>query len=387
MALKLKIGISCYPTVGGSGIIATELGKLLAERGHEIHFITSSRPFRLEQYREMKRIYYHEVKVNEYSVFQYPPYDITLASKMAEVAKRYDLDLIHVHYAVPHAVCGILAKQMLDHKLKIMTTLHGTDITVLGYDPSLREIIRFAIEQSDVVTAVSEDLARQTRELVQTTKPIETVYNFVDERVYTRNEVTERKKRYGIDDEERVFIHISNFRPVKRVPDVIRSFKLISEQMKAKLLLIGEGPDLEEVKRLIYEFDLEDNVLVLGRQNQIADFLSMSDLLLLLSEKESFGLVALEAMACGVPVIATNTGGIPEVVIDGETGYLCDVGAVECIAEKAVHLLTDESRYERFSRAAIKRAKQSFNSKTIVDTYERLYIKMLQQAEVRSEHG
>ena len=184
-----------------------------------------------------------------------------------------------------------------------------------------------------------------------------------------------------------MFIHISNFRPVKRVPDVIRSFKLISEQMKAKLLLIGEGPDLEEVKRLIYEFDLEDNVLVLGRQNQIADFLSMSDLLLLLSEKESFGLVALEAMACGVPVIATNTGGIPEVVIDGETGYLCDVGAVECIAEKAVHLLTDESRYERFSRAAIKRAKQSFNSKTIVDTYERLYIKMLQQAEVRSEHG
>lgn len=384
MTLKLKIGISCYPSVGGSGVIATELGKLLAERGHDVHFITSSLPFRLDYDETQNNIYFHEVEVNEYSVFKYPPYDITLASKMAEVAKRYELDLIHVHYAVPHAVCGILAKQMLNGNLKIMTTLHGTDITVLGYDPSLREIIRFAIEKSDIVTAVSEDLAKQTRELVGTNKRIETVYNFIDERVYTRQEVEDRKKLFGIEDDERVIIHISNFRKVKRVPDVIRSFALIAKKVKAKLLLIGEGPELEIAKQLVKQYNLEEQVYMLGHKKNIVDYLAMSDLFLLLSEKESFGLVALEAMACGVPVIATNAGGIPEVVIDGETGYLCPVGDVESVAEKAVQLLHDKKTYDQFSKAGMKRASDVFHSKQIVDTYEQLYRQMLKHPEMRS---
>ncbi|MET3504421.1 N-acetyl-alpha-D-glucosaminyl L-malate synthase BshA [Halalkalibacter oceani] len=373
--MKLKIGISCYPTVGGSGVIATELGKLLAERGHEVHFITSSMPFRLD--RVYPNIFYHEVEVNQYSVFQYPPYDLTLASKMAEVAKRQKLDLIHVHYAVPHAICAILAKQMAGYDLKIMTTLHGTDITVLGYDPSLKDIIRFGIEQSDMVTAVSHDLVKQTCELIQTDKPIETVYNFIDERVYTKLEVEELKRHYDIAADERVLIHISNFRPVKRVPDVVRSFAEIARHVKSKLLLIGNGPDLQVARDLVKSLQLEDQVLLLGNQKHIAELLSMSDLMLLLSEKESFGLVALEAMACGVPVIGTNTGGIPEVVVDGETGYLCEVGDIECVAHRALTLLEDEERYQAFSKKAMERVAATFHSQLIVSRYEQLYQQML----------
>ncbi|WP_413380559.1 N-acetyl-alpha-D-glucosaminyl L-malate synthase BshA [Alkalihalobacillus sp. 1P02AB] len=367
----LKIGISCYPTVGGSGVIATELGKLLAERGHEVHFITSSVPFRLD--RVYPNIYYHEVEVNQYSVFQYPPYDLTLASKMAEVAKREKLDVLHVHYALPHAICGILAKQMVGDELKIVTTLHGTDITVLGYDPSLVELIRFAIEKSDYVTAVSQDLIKQTKELVATDKEIETVYNFIDERVYTRKEVSELRSHYRIKETEKVFIHISNFRPVKRVTDIVKTFHKVVEKVDAKLLLIGNGPDLPIVRDLVKEYQLEDRVLILGNQKHIAELLSMSDLLFLLSEKESFGLVALEAMSCGVPVIGTEVGGIPEVVEHGVTGYLCPVGDINCIAEKTIELLNDQSKYESFQQASIERAKTLFYSETIVKQYERIY--------------
>ncbi|KGA99116.1 N-acetyl-alpha-D-glucosaminyl L-malate synthase [Alkalihalobacillus alcalophilus ATCC 27647 = CGMCC 1.3604] len=367
----LKIGISCYPTVGGSGVIATELGKLLAERGHEVHFITSSVPFRLD--RVYPNIYYHEVEVNQYSVFQYPPYDLTLASKMAEVAKREKLDVLHVHYALPHAICGILAKQMVGDELKIVTTLHGTDITVLGYDPSLVELIRFAIEKSDYVTAVSQDLIKQTKELVATDKEIETVYNFIDERVYTRKEVSELRRHYRIKETEKVFIHISNFRPVKRVTDVVKTFHKVAEKVDAKLLLIGNGPDLPIVRDLVKEYQLEDRVLILGNQKHIAELLSMSDLLFLLSEKESFGLVALEAMSCGVPVIGTKVGGIPEVVEHGVTGYLCPVGDINCIAEKTIELLNDQTKYEAFQQASIERAKTLFYSETIVKQYERIY--------------
>ncbi|GAE34584.1 N-acetyl-alpha-D-glucosaminyl L-malate synthase BshA [Halalkalibacter akibai] len=375
--MKLKIGISCYPTVGGSGVIATELGKLLAERGHEVHFITSSVPFRLD--RVYPNIYYHEVEVNQYSVFQYPPYDLTLASKMAEVAKRQKLDLIHVHYAVPHAICAILAKQMLNNQLKIITTLHGTDITVLGYDPSLKDIIKFGIEKSDLVTAVSNDLVEQTHELVPTNQQIETVYNFIDERVYTKREVGELKKHYNITDDEKVLIHISNFRQVKRVPDVVKSFALIQEKINSKLLLIGNGPELAVARQLVRELHIEDKVLFLGNQKHVAELLSMSDLMLLLSEKESFGLVALEAMACGIPVIGTNAGGIPEVIVDGVTGFLCDVGDVECVADKAVQLLTDISSYEAFSVRASEHVKAVFHSDLIVSQYERLYQRVLEK--------
>ncbi|MEC2070846.1 N-acetyl-alpha-D-glucosaminyl L-malate synthase BshA [Alkalihalophilus marmarensis] len=375
--MKLKIGISCYPTVGGSGVIATELGKLLAERGHEVHFITSSVPFRLD--RVYPNIYYHEVEVNQYSVFQYPPYDLTLASKMAEVAKRQKLDLIHVHYAVPHAICAILARQMSDHDFKIVTTLHGTDITVLGYDPSLRELIRFGIEQSDRVTAVSNDLGRQTHELVHTSKPIDTVYNFIDERVYRKSDVSGLRSHYGITDEEKVLIHISNFRGVKRVCDVVRSFSLIQKEVPSKLMLIGNGPELTVARELVRDLDLEDRVLFLGNQKHIAELLSMSDLKLLLSEKESFGLVALEAMACGVPVIGTNIGGIPEVITDGENGYLCEVGNVECVAQAAIHLLKDDKLHARLARGAEETVRTTFHSHGIVEQYEAIYREVLEQ--------
>ncbi|WP_062046835.1 N-acetyl-alpha-D-glucosaminyl L-malate synthase BshA [Bacillus sp. JCM 19034] len=375
--MKLKIGISCYPTVGGSGVLATELGKLLAERGHEVHFITSSVPFRLD--RVYPNIYYHEVDVNQYSVFQYPPYDLTLASKMAEVAKRNQLDLIHVHYAVPHAICAILAKQMVNNGLKIMTTLHGTDITVLGYDPSLREIIRFAIDQSDCVTAVSQSLMEQTKEVVRTDKEIATVYNFIDERVYTKKEVGHLRKHYQLADDEKVIIHISNFRPVKRVCDVVKGFAGIQKDLKSTLLLIGNGPELPVVRQLVKQLGIESRVQFLGNQKHIAELLSMSDLMLLLSEKESFGLVALEAMACGVPVIGSDAGGIPEVVVDGKTGYICPVGDIDCIVSKAVALLKDEKRHQQFSKESIKRVHDVFHSEHVVSQYEQLYAKMLER--------
>ncbi|ARK30337.1 N-acetyl-alpha-D-glucosaminyl L-malate synthase BshA [Halalkalibacter krulwichiae] len=375
--MKLKIGISCYPTVGGSGVVATELGKLLAARGHEVHFITSSVPFRLD--RVYPNIYYHEVEVNQYSVFQYPPYDLTLASKIAEVAKRQKLDLIHVHYAVPHAICAILAKQILNGDLKIITTLHGTDITVLGYDPSMKDLIKFGIEQSDLVTAVSDDLVKQTRALIATNKEIQTVYNFIDENVYKKLNVDELKKHYKIEEDEKVVIHISNFRPVKRIPDIIKSFALIAEKVKAKLLLIGNGPELAIARQLVNDFKIKDRVLFLGNQKHIAELLSMSNLMLLLSEKESFGLVALEAMACGVPVIGTNAGGIPEVIVDGQTGYLCDIGDVNCVADKAVSLLLDQSSYEAFSLRAMEHVQSVFHSETVVSEYERLYCQVIQK--------
>ncbi|MBU8907273.1 N-acetyl-alpha-D-glucosaminyl L-malate synthase BshA [Desertibacillus haloalkaliphilus] len=372
----MKIGITCYPTVGGSGVIATELGKLLAERGHEVHFITSSLPFRLNKV--YPNIYFHEVEVNQYSVFQYPPYDLALASKMAEIAERQNLDLLHVHYAVPHAICAYLAKQMVGENLKIVTTLHGTDITILGYDPSLREMIRFGIDNSDAVTAVSDDLASETKELLHTTKEIDTVYNFVDERVYYRRDTSDLREQFSIEPDEKVLIHISNFRSVKRVPDIIKSFAIINKQVKSKLLLIGDGPEVTIACRLVKELELEDRVLFLGNQKRVAEFLSISDLLFLLSEKESFGLVALEAMACGVPVIGTSIGGIPEVVADSETGYVCEVGDIDAIAARSIEVLQDPTLQQQLSTAALVRVEELFHSNKIVEQYERIYQRTIQ---------
>lgn len=373
--MKLKIGITCYPTVGGSGVIATELGKLLAEKGHEIHFISSSMPFRLNKV--YSNIYYHEVQVNQYSVFQYPPYDLALASKMAEVAKREKLDLLHVHYAIPHAVCAYLAKKMTDDKLKIVTTLHGTDITVLGYDPSLNDMIRFGIEGSDMVTAVSESLVQQTYDLLQPKKAIQTVYNFIDERVYTKKDTQDLKTQYGIPDDEKVIIHVSNFRKVKRVQDVVRSFHLIEKQVPSKLLLVGDGPEISVVCNLVRELGLNDKVLFLGKQENLEDLYSISDLMLLLSEKESFGLVLLEAMACGVPSVGTKIGGIPEVIEDGRTGYLSDVGDVEDIAQNAVKILGNATLHKEFAENAISRVKEHFSSQRIVEQYEDMYKQLI----------
>ena len=372
---KLKIGITCYPTVGGSGVVATELGKMLAEKGHEIHFISSSLPFRLNKM--YHNIHYHQVEVNQYSVFQYPPYDIALASKMAEVANRENLDILHVHYAIPHAVCAILAKQMSTRDIKIVTTLHGTDITVLGYDPSLTDAIKFGIEKSDIVTAVSFALVNQTYELINPDKQIETVYNFIDERIYHKTAVTSLKEQLQIKDNEKVIIHVSNFRPVKRVNDVIKTFAKISAVMPAKLLLVGDGPEMTIVCKLVRQLSLEEKVIFLGKQENLEELYSISDLMLLLSEKESFGLVALEAMACGVPCIGTNVGGIPEVIEQGVSGYICEVGDLEDISRKAISLLSDFDLHQKMSLKALDTVKTKFRADRIVEQYEQLYWKLL----------
>lgn len=381
MRKKLKIGITCYPTVGGSGVVATELGKMLAEKGHEIHFISSSLPFRLK--RMYPNIFYHQVDVNQYSVFQYAPYDIALASKMAEVIKREGLDLLHVHYAIPHAVCAILAKQMSGTDIKIVTTLHGTDITVLGYDPSLTDAIRFGIEKSDGVTAVSNALISQTYDLIKPDKSIRAVYNFIDERIYKKTDSAYLKEEYGIKPDEKVVIHVSNFRGVKRVPDVVKAFAKITEEVPSKLLLVGDGPEMTVICRLVNDLQLKDKVLFLGKQDNLEELYSISDLMLLLSEKESFGLVALEAMACGVPCIGTNTGGIPEVISDGETGYICTLGDITDISKKAIKLLNDEPLLERFASQSISLAKGRFRASQIVIQYEEFYYELLEKGDLR----
>ncbi|KOP74172.1 MULTISPECIES: N-acetyl-alpha-D-glucosaminyl L-malate synthase BshA [Priestia] len=379
MNMKLKIGITCYPTVGGSGVVATELGKMLAEKGHKIHFISSSLPFRLKE--RNCNIYYHQVEVSQYSVFQYPPYDIALANKMAEVINREELDILHVHYAVPHAVCAILAKQISGRNVKIVTTLHGTDITVLGEDPSLTDAIRFGIEKSDTVTAVSKSLISQTYDLIKPDKPIEAIYNFIDERVYQKIDSTYLKAEYGIPQEEKVIIHVSNFRAVKRVTDIIKTFAKIAESIPAKLLLVGDGPEVTIICDLVSELNLRGKVLFLGKQSNVEELYSMSDLMLLLSQKESFGLVALEAMACGVPCIGTNIGGIPEVIIDGETGFICELGDINTIADKAIYILMNDNIHKCFSDRSIEVANEKFRADLIVKQYEDLYFNLIRRSE------
>ncbi|MBM7584326.1 N-acetyl-alpha-D-glucosaminyl L-malate synthase BshA [Bacillus pakistanensis] len=376
--MKLKIGITCYPTVGGSGVVATELGKLLAERGHEIHFITSSIPFRLNKM--YHNIYFHQVEVNQYSVFQYPPYDIALANKMAEVVKREGLDLLHVHYAIPHAVCAILGKQIAGTDVKIVTTLHGTDITVLGYDPSLTGAIRFGIEKSDYVTAVSDALIKQTYDLINPDKDIHTVYNFIDEREYHYVDSSHLRKEYRILEDEKVIIHVSNFRGVKRVQDVVKTFKNIQDHLPAKLLLVGDGPEKTIICQLVKELGIEGRVLLLGKQDNLEELYSISDLKLLLSAKESFGLVALEAMACGVPCIGTNVGGIPEVIFDGVNGYICPFGDIEEISKKAIALLADKKLYKKLSNGALETARERFHSNKIVEQYETIYYDLINES-------
>ncbi|NRS46808.1 N-acetyl-alpha-D-glucosaminyl L-malate synthase BshA [Brevibacillus sp. HB2.2] len=370
----MKIGITCYPSLGGSGVVATELGKLLAERGHQVHFITGGMPFRLGAFHP--NIFYHEVEVNNYDVFKYPPYDLTLANRMAQVAKNENLDLLHVHYAVPHALCAFLAKQMVGDHLKIVTTLHGTDITVLGYDSNLSDMIRFGIERSDLVTAVSNDLIRQTKELLHTEKEIVPVYNFVDKRRYYPKEVTKLKKVFAPNG-EKILMHISNFRPVKRVPDVIEIFSRVREEVPSRLILIGEGPEMGLVRKMIAELGLNDDVCFLGKQEDVAEVLSMADIMLLPSEKESFGLVALEAMACGVPVVATVAGGLPEVVLDGVNGFLRPIGDVEGMAKETIRLLQNEELYREFSANSIERSCKTFCHETIASKYEALYANLL----------
>lgn len=372
-----KIGITCYPTVGGSGIIATELGKLLAGNGFEVHFITSSLPFRLD--RINPEIYFHEVEVSHYPVFQYPPYDLALAAKMAEVIDREKLDILHVHYAMPHAISAILARDIAEHPVKIVTTLHGTDITVLGIDQTFRRMIAYGIEQSDAVTAVSDDLVQQTKAQLQVKKDIEVIYNFVNEKEYVRKEHTNLKEKYGIRPEDKTVIHISNFRKVKRIKDVIDTFYYIQKQMNAKLMLVGDGPELQTAFQMVQELGIANHVLFLGRQKNISDLLSMADLKLLMSEQESFGLVLLEAMSCEVPTIATNVGGIPEVIKHGETGYIVELGDTKQAAAYSVQLLEDEEKLATFSREAKAHVEEKFSSGHIVQQYIALYEELLKR--------
>lgn len=370
----LKIGITCYPTLGGSGVVATELGIMLAERGHEVHFITHSLPFRLGKHHQ--NIFYHEVEVNDYYVFRYPPYDLSLASKMAQVATMQGLDLLHVHYAVPHAVCAILAKQMVGEDLKVVTTLHGTDITVLGHDESLKEVIRLGINKSDAVTAVSNDLLQETRKMLQIDRHIDLTYNFINSNLYYPKDVAVKRLEYA-EPHEKILMHISNFRPVKRVMDVLDIFRRVSRAQPCKLLLVGEGPELHKIHCLVQEEGLQEQVFFLGKQSDVASVISLADVLLLPSEKESFGLVALEAMACGVPTVASDAGGIPELIAHGETGYVAPVGDTAAMARYVLKMFADPALYASLSEQGIRRAKEHFSNEKITDLYERIYYRVL----------
>lgn len=378
---KMKIGITCYPTVGGSGVVATELGKMLAEKGHEIHFITSSTPFRLN--RLYANIFSHQVDVNSYSVFQYAPYDIALATKIAEVIKNEELDLLHVHYAIPHAVCAILGRDMAGSNIGIVTTLHGTDITVLGTDSSLKDAIRYGIEKSDVVTAVSDSLKQQTYDMIAPDQQIETIHNFVDEREYYVRDSSKLKEELGIQAHEKVLIHVSNFRKVKRVDDVVSTFAKVRETLEVKLLLVGDGPEMSGIHQQVKELHIEKDVLFLGKRDNLAELYSMSDVKLLLSEKEAFGLVLLEAMACGVPAIGSRIGGIPEIIEPGENGFLVELGDIDAAADAAIHILSDETLYQKMSEFALRTATQRFSSKKILAEYEALYSRLLDKAEIQ----
>lgn len=375
----MKIGFTCYPSMGGSGIIATELGIKMAERGHDVHFITSNIPFRI--CKPLPNITFHQVEVNQYAVFQYPPYDITLSTKISDVIKEYDLDVLHMHYAVPHAVCGILAKQMSGKDVKIMTTLHGTDITVLGYDHSLKNAIKFGIEQSDIVTSVSHSLAQQTYEIIDTNKEIVPIYNFVRENEFPTRHNEELKDCYGILPEEKVLIHVSNFRRVKRIDTIIETFAKVHERIPSKLILLGDGPELLDMRQKARELNVEEHVLFLGKQNDVSAFYQLSDLVLLLSEKESFGLTLLEAMKTGVLPIGTNAGGIKEVIKHEETGFIVNIGDSEQAAQYAIQLLENPNLYKQMQSKMLEDIRDRFASKLITDQYEHYYKKMLEQGE------
>lgn len=368
---KLKIGVICYPSLGGSGVVATELGIMMANRGHELHYITSSIPFRFLD--AHPNIYFHEVTIEGYSVFKYPPYDIALANRIAQVIESEKLDLLHVHYAVPHAVSAALGKDMAGSNIGVITTLHGTDVTILGYDPGLRNTVRYGINKSTVVTAVSESLKQETIELIKPNKEIHTIYNFIDEKTYIPRNPGTLKSDMGLLDEEKVIIHISNFRDVKNIPDIVKSFKVIIETLEAKLLLVGEGPEKENIIKLVNELGLQDHVIFTGKRNDLTELLAISDMMFHLSEKEAFGLVLLEALACGVPAVATSRGGIPEVIEDGVNGFLVPYGDIGAAVEKALVLLQDEDLRREFRENGFITAGEKFHSSKIVSQYEKLY--------------
>ncbi len=375
---RLRIGVCCYPTYGGSGAVATELGTALAERGHEVHFISYARPARLLEFHP--GVTFHKVSVSSYPLFRYPPYDLALASLMREVAEVRELDVLHVHYAIPHAVSAVLARAMLEgSRPAIVTTLHGTDITIVGADRSYFHPTRFGIERSDVVTTVSSWLRDETVRIFAPGKEIRVVPNFVDTARFTPRDCALTRDRLGVGDEA-VLAHVSNFRPVKRVADAIRIFARVAAERPARMLLAGDGPERPHAEELAQELGMRDRVQFLGEQERVEMVLACADLFVLPSDAESFGLSALEAMACGVPVLGTRAGGLPEVVEDGVSGHLFDVGDIDGAASAALGLLADADRREAMSHAARERARAEFGAQRVVDTYEQLYRAALAQA-------
>jgi N-acetyl-alpha-D-glucosaminyl L-malate synthase BshA len=368
----MKIGIVCYPTFGGSGVVATELGKALAKKGHEIHFITYSQPARLDFFSE--NLFYHEVRLANYPLFEYAPYEVALTSKLVDVIKYEKLDLLHVHYAIPHASAALLAKQILAQQgvhIPVVTTLHGTDITLVGKDDTYKPVVQWSINQSDGVTSVSEDLKKETLSIFDITRPIAVIPNFVDlARFSFKNK--EHFKKAIAPNNERILIHISNFRKVKRVEDVVHVFDKVRKEINAKLLFVGDGPERHNVEKLCRELKSCDDIRFLGKQDAVDEILAVSDLFVMPSESESFGLAALEAMACRVPVISSNAGGIPEVNIEGETGFLLKVGDTDGMAIKALKILRDDKVLEGFKDRAYARAK-IFDVLEITPIYERFY--------------
>jgi L-malate glycosyltransferase len=379
----MKIGITCYPTYGGSGVVATELGLELAQRGHDIHFISYAQPIRLTE--PQPHIHFHEVEVSRYPLFDYPPYDLALATRMAEVAELYDLDLLHVHYAIPHSVSALLARQMLCHgptrrKLPFVTTLHGTDITLVGLDRSYLPITRYSIEESDGVTAISEYLREKTVKEFEVKNYIEVVYNFVNCDVYLRDPQAPKRRQEYASDDERILVHLSNFRPVKRLTDVVEIFDRVRKEVPSKLLLIGDGPDRSKAEWLAVQKGIHDHVIFLGKQDRVQEKLAISDVMLLPSELESFGLAALEAMACKVVPITTRVGGLPEVIEHGRTGFMAEVGDIETMARYAIDLLRDEKKLDIMGVQARATAQARFCSTRIIPQYEAFYRRVLERS-------
>jgi L-malate glycosyltransferase len=373
----MKIAIVCYPTFGGSGVVATELGLELARRGHEIHFITYSQPVRLALLNP--NVHYHEVNVPEYPLFHYQPYELALSSKLVDMVKLYKIELLHVHYAIPHAYAGYMAKQMLKNEginLPMVTTLHGTDITLVGNHPFYKPAVTFSINKSDYVTSVSQSLKDDTLKLFKIKNKIKVIPNFIELDKVVKDPAAPCHRSVMAKENERIITHISNFRKVKRIPDIIKIFYHIQKEIPAKLMMVGDGPEKENAELLCQELGILDKVIFFGNSNEIDKILLLTDLFLLPSETESFGLAALEAMACGVPVISSNSGGLPEVNFDGVSGYLSDVGNVEEMAANAIKILKDDKVLKEFKDNALEVAKK-FDIKNILPIYEALYQKAI----------
>ncbi len=375
----MKIGIVCYPTFGGSGVMATELGMALADKGHEIHFITYNQPVRLDFITH--KLHFHEVRVEEYPLFQYQPYELALSSKLVKVVKEHELDILHVHYAIPHAYAAYMAKMMLKEEgidIKVVTTLHGTDITLVGSHPSYQTAVEFSINNSDVVTAVSESLKEDTLRLFNIKKEIQVVYNFIDVDKFDKEQQKECKRIALADPSERILTHVSNFRPVKRTEDVVKIFDQVQQHVPAKLLMVGDGPDRIKAERLAKKLGIEDKVIFLGNSIELNKILCYSDIFLLPSKSESFGLAALEAMAANTPVISTNTGGLPEVNTHGLTGFLSNVGDVNDMANNALNILESDENLAMFKKNAKAHTKQ-FSLGSILPIYENIYESVLEK--------